>query len=67
MNRYNIFYQVHKGLRAMLYETALLLQHTDFTNFDEAEQAIEQLQTVVELFDNTPIPKTHWCLMPYPI
>jgi len=51
MNRYNIFYQVHKGLRAMLYETALLLQHTDFTNFDEAEQTIEQLLAVVELFD----------------
>jgi Hemerythrin HHE cation binding domain len=51
MNRYNIFYQVHKGLRALLYETALLLQHTDFTNADEAELAIEQLQSVVELFD----------------
>jgi hypothetical protein len=51
MNRYNIFYQVHKGLRALLYETALLFQHTDFTNFDEAEKAIEQLQAVVELFD----------------
>ena len=51
MNRYNIFYQIHKGLRAMLYETALLLQHTDFTNTDEAENAIEQLQAVVDLFD----------------
>jgi len=51
MNRYNIFYQVHKGLRALLYETALLLQHTDFTSSEEAEQAIEQLQTVVQLFN----------------
>jgi Hemerythrin HHE cation binding domain len=51
MERYNIFYQVHKGLRALLYETALLLQHTDFTNAGEVEQAIEQLQTMVELFD----------------
>ena len=51
MNRYNIFYQVHKGLRAILYETALLLQQTDFTNMDEAEQAIEQIQKVVELFE----------------
>ena len=52
MNRYNIFYQVHKGLRAILYETALQLQQTDFTNTDEAGQAIEQLQTVVELFQH---------------
>ena len=51
MNRYNIFYQVHKGLRALLYETSLQLQHTDFTNADEAEQSIEQLQTVIELFN----------------
>jgi hypothetical protein len=51
MNRYNIFYQVHKGLRALLYETALLLQHTDFTSNEDAEQALEQLQTVVDLFN----------------
>lgn len=51
MNRYNIFYLVHKGLRALLYETALLIQQTDFTNTDEAEQSLAQLEIVLQLFD----------------
>lgn len=51
MERYNIFYQVHKGLRAMLYETALQLQQTDFVNIAEAEQAITHVKMVVELFE----------------
>ncbi len=51
MQRYNIFYQVHKGLRAMLYETALLIQQTDFADTEEAEPVITQLEVVLELFD----------------
>lgn len=51
MARYNIFYMVHKGLRALLYETALLIQQTDFTNEEQAEKAIEQIETVLTLFD----------------
>lgn len=51
MNRYNIFGQVHKGLRAMLYQTALHLQQTDFTNADAAEDALAQLAIAVDLFD----------------
>jgi hemerythrin-like domain-containing protein len=51
MQRYNIFYQVHKGLRAMLYETALLLQQTDFTGSEETEPVIAQLEVILELFD----------------
>jgi Hemerythrin HHE cation binding domain len=51
MNRYNIFYLVHKGLRALLYETALLIQQTDFSNAEETEISLTQLETVLELFD----------------
>lgn len=51
MNRYNIFGQVHKGMRALLYDTALQLQQTNFCNADEAEQALQQLANAVELFD----------------
>ncbi len=51
MNRYNIFYGIHKGLRAMLYETAIQIQQTDFVNQEEAEQALEQIKNLVELFD----------------
>ena len=51
MKRYNIFNQVHKGLRALLHETILKLQQTDFTDAEDAEEAVEQVQTVLALFD----------------
>jgi hypothetical protein len=51
MQRYNIFLQIHKGLRALLYETALQMQHTDFWNVEEGENAIEAVSDVVRLFE----------------
>ncbi len=49
--RYNIFYHIHKALRAMLYETAIELQRTDFNNDDEAETILQKIITVADLFD----------------
>ena len=49
--RYNIFYQIHKALRAMLYETATDLQRTDFHNEDEAAEIFQKITAVVDLFD----------------
>ncbi len=51
MKRYNIFYEVHKGLRNMLYETAIQIQQTDFINTDETELVLEQIKSLLELFD----------------
>jgi len=51
MQRINIFYQVHKGLRAALYDTAISLQQTDFTIEAEAEEAFSKIKEVVLLFD----------------
>ncbi|TWI81688.1 hemerythrin HHE cation binding domain-containing protein [Lacibacter cauensis] len=51
MQRYNIFYQVHKGLRALLYDTMMKLQQTDFTNESDAAAVTAQVATVLELFD----------------
>lgn len=51
MQRYNIFHQVHKGLKALLYETALQVQHTDFWNVGEADDVIEQIDEVIRLFE----------------
>jgi hypothetical protein len=48
--RFNIFYQIHKGLRAMLYDTALSLQLTDFSNTDDAALAFEKLEQVLSVF-----------------
>jgi 23S rRNA A1618 N6-methylase RlmF len=51
MKRYNIFYEVHKGLRTLMYETAIQIQQTDFINQEETELMIEQIKNAVELFD----------------
>lgn len=51
MNRYNIFNQVHKGLREILYNTASLLQQTNFSNEEETAIALKQVQDVLFLFD----------------
>ncbi|MEJ8842307.1 hemerythrin domain-containing protein [Lacibacter sp. H375] len=51
MKRYNIFNQVHKGLRALLYETIIKLQQTDFTDAEDADEAVQQVKIVLDLFD----------------
>jgi hemerythrin-like domain-containing protein len=50
--RYNIFYRIHKGLRAYLYETGLALQRTDFTNEEEALSILQSINKIVELFES---------------
>jgi len=52
MQRYNIFFPIHKGLRALLCETAVQLQQTTFTDPAEASESIELLKTVVALFES---------------
>jgi hemerythrin HHE cation binding domain-containing protein len=49
--RYNIFYQIHKALRFMLYETGIELQRTDFSNSEEANACLKKITEVVELFE----------------
>ena len=51
MIRYNIFNQIHKALRALLYDTALTLQQTNFANAEEAEAVLEQLKQTLNVFD----------------
>ena len=62
MQRYNIFYQVHKGLRALLYHTILKLQQTDFTNEKEAAAVTAQITTVLDLFDAHAHTEDHFIL-----
>ena len=49
--RYNIFNQIHKALRSLLYETAGLIQQTDFTDVTESEEAFKKIQHIVDLFE----------------
>jgi hypothetical protein len=51
MQRINIFNQIHKGLRAALYDAAISLQQTDFTVEAETEEALSKIKEVVMLFD----------------
>ncbi|MFL5741007.1 MAG: hemerythrin domain-containing protein [Flavisolibacter sp.] len=51
MERYNIFQLIHKGLRAALYQTALQLQQTDFTDTQETENALNRVREIVMLFE----------------
>lgn len=48
--RYNVFNQIHKGLRGLLYDTASSIQTTDFDS-DSAISTINKIKLVVDLFD----------------
>ncbi|HEV7331031.1 MAG TPA: hemerythrin domain-containing protein [Flavisolibacter sp.] len=50
--RFNPFSQVHKGLRALLYDTAILIQHTNFSVEEEIIEAVERVKLVNTLFDH---------------
>jgi hypothetical protein len=51
MERYNNFNIIHKGLRASLYQTALQLQQTDFTDATASEEAANKVKEIVMLFE----------------
>lgn len=51
MERYNSFNIIHKGLRAALYQTALQLQQTDFTEEDQTEETLNKVREIVMLFE----------------
>ncbi|PWT97508.1 MAG: hypothetical protein C5B52_13710 [Bacteroidetes bacterium] len=50
--RFNIFNNIHKALRAMLYDTSLTIQKTDFTNEQEANIALQKLELAVGTFED---------------
>jgi hemerythrin-like domain-containing protein len=51
MPRYNTFNHIHKALRALLYNTALCLQQTDFGTKEECDAAVEKVVAVLDLFE----------------
>jgi hypothetical protein len=50
MQRYNIFNQLHKGLQALMYDTAMMIQQTAFCQAAEGQFALEKLETLLYLF-----------------
>jgi hypothetical protein len=51
MRRYNLF-RIHKGLRALLYDTALQLQKTDFSDFEQSDAALDHLYIAIEFIES---------------
>lgn len=51
LTRYNPFHQIHQGLRALLYHCSLQVQHTDFSDDQQAANTISLLKEVIWLFD----------------
>jgi hypothetical protein len=51
MQRYNSFNMIHKALRAMMYDTALTLQQTYFADVQEAEVALDKVESTVSEFE----------------
>lgn len=51
-NRHNSFYLIHKALRVAMYETATQLQHADFSDTGSTAKVMEQVESLVSLFDS---------------
>ena len=60
MTRFNIFNQIHKALRAMLYDTSLNLQQTYFADADEAGAAVEKVNQVIDIFEEHAASEDHF-------
>jgi len=52
MQRFNVFLLVHKGLRAMMYDVSISLQHTDFAHAEEFPRSLEKLAATIDIFDS---------------
>ncbi len=60
--RFNIFNQIHKGLRALLYDTALTIQQTDFSNPEDAEMIMEKIRKTLHAFDGHAVVEDEYVL-----
>lgn len=49
--RFNIFNQIHKALRALLYDTSLTVQQSNFANPEEVAIALDKIRKALDIFD----------------
>lgn len=49
--RLNVFNQIHKGLRALMFDTAIIAQQTDFGDNAQAAPVLAQMELLLSLFD----------------
>ncbi len=67
--RYNSFNQVHKGLRILLYDSAIKIQQADMSHIESASTVLSQIEEALYLFEghangedhyfNEPLAKTN--------
>lgn len=62
MERFNSFRQVHRGLRTILFDTALTLQKTDFCNEKERGNAFGKVNLLLDMFDDHAIQESEFIL-----
>lgn len=60
-NRYNVFNNIHKGLRHMLFQAQIDVQRTDFSN-PAADATITDLEYVLECYDTHADHEDHFIL-----
>lgn len=60
--RFNAFGQIHKALRAMLYDTALQLQLTDYDQQEEALHSLDKLAELLFVFERHAHHEDHFIL-----
>lgn len=51
MQRFNMFSQIHKSLRVLLYDTAALVGRTDFDDPSQLDAVNERIKLVMDSFD----------------
>lgn len=49
IKKFNLFNQIHKGLRALMFETALKSQQADFTDEQQSSEIFEQIELLLTL------------------
>lgn len=49
--RFNVFNQIHKALRVLLFETAIQMQRTDMSDSTKAQPVIDNVLLALDLFD----------------
>ena len=59
MKRTNFFLLIHQALRRLLYDSALLLQQTDFTDDGSASAALDAARETI-LLAGTPAAQTRF-------
>ena len=50
--RFNGFAMIHKALRAMLYDTAMSLQQTDYSDADAMQPVLQKLEAIIHTYDD---------------